>query len=226
MRLRNTSTKGLLRSCWIALSIGAAACHAWVWNPAAAAAEIRVAASSGADADAAHLTAYRPTQPPRSFGDTCARHPWACSNGTSPARFSEDALLSLARQVNNEVNRTIHGRPDLETYGQVDYWSLPVNGEGDCEDYAMLKKRELLKAGVPPEQLLLATVLTQRSAPHAVLVLRLNSGDYVLDNLRQRLLTWRRTGFTFLKMQDPSQLDRWNMILLGPLAKRTPALDG
>ena len=55
---------------------------------------------------------------------------------------------------------------------------------------------------------------------HAVLVLRSASGDYVLDNLTDAVRPWAETGYTFLKMQDPAHGERWNLILLGPRARR------
>jgi len=44
---------------------------------------------------------------------------------------------------------------DLENWGVVERWSHPDDGYGDCEDYALLKRRMLIEAGWPREALLL-----------------------------------------------------------------------
>ena len=51
---------------------------------------------------------------------------------------------------------------------------------------------------------------------HGVLVLRTDDGDLVLDNLRDRVLDWRRTGYRFLRMQDPRHPRGWITVLAGP----------
>jgi len=40
----------------------------------------------------------------------------------------------------------------------VERWSYPDDGYGDCEDYALLKRRMLIEAGWPREALLLTLV--------------------------------------------------------------------
>jgi predicted transglutaminase-like cysteine proteinase len=152
----------------------------------------------------------------------CARYGWACVGDAEVAEDVDDkALLALGRRINQSVNGQIDPAADNVVYGRDDYWSLPEDGRGDCEDYALLKKRELLAAGVSGERLLLAVVLTGRAEPHTVLVLRAPGGDYILDNLRGRVLRWDKTGYTFLKMQEPTSPGDWNAILLGPHASRS-----
>jgi predicted transglutaminase-like cysteine proteinase len=188
-------------------------------SPAAAAeAAERLLLTNSSTRSGPRLDAYAPTLPPAGFSDVCRRYAWACIS--SSASISEDELLTLARLINRNVNRKIQAALDQAIYGVKDYWTLPESGIGDCEDYALMKKRELLLAGVPGDRLLLATALTAASAPHTVLVLRAASADYVLDNLRGRVLEWRKTSYTFLKMQDPIRANRWNLILLGPKAVR------
>ncbi len=86
---------------------------------------------------------------------------------------------------------------------------------GDCEDYALYKKRELIRLGIPPEQLLIAAVLDKQRRIHAVLVVRTGSQDLVLDNLTSRIVPWNRTGYTFLRLQDPDQPSRWVAVYAG-----------
>ncbi|SPH18747.1 hypothetical protein DEA8626_02290 [Defluviimonas aquaemixtae] len=127
--------------------------------------------------------------------------------------------MTLARDVNRAVNRKVREVSDLRQYGNDDVWALPTAKGGDCEDFALLKKKELIQRGVAPQNLLIATVLDRRGGPHAVLVLRTSHGDFVLDNLDSRILSWRQTGYTFLRMQDPSNPRRWNAVFSGGLIK-------
>ena len=92
---------------------------------------------------------------------------------------------------------------DLQQYGIAERWTLPTKGKGDCEDYALYKKYELTRAGFPAEQLLIATLLDLNRASHAVLVVRTGANDLVLDNLTNKIVPWHKTGYTFLRMQDP-----------------------
>jgi predicted transglutaminase-like cysteine proteinase len=43
-----------------------------------------------------------------------------------------------------------------------------------------------------------------------VLVLRLDEGDYVLDNLTNEILPWNATGYAFLRIQSPSAPGNWH----------------
>ena len=57
---------------------------------------------------------------------------------------------------------------------------------------------------------------------HAVLVVRTHKGDVVLDNMTSRILPWKRTGYAFLKMQNPEQPAKWDAIWAGGvLSKRS-----
>ena len=48
-----------------------------------------------------------------------------------------------------------------------------------------------------------------------MLVVRTDTGDFVLDNLTDRVLDWRKTGYTFLRMQNPQAPNRWSAVLAG-----------
>jgi len=86
----------------------------------------------------------------------------------------------------------------------------------------LLKKKKLIQKGVASKNLLIATVLDLNRYSHAVLVLRTQKGDYVLDSLRSGVIPWTSTGYTFLKMQNPKSMYNWNAILAGGLIKDLP----
>lgn len=151
---------------------------------------------------------------PEGFAGVCARYTWACAQ-SGRGTPSAGAAIAVAQRVNSSVNRTTREIADSVQYGREEYWALPTGRGGDCEDFALAKKRDLIGQGIAPERLLIATVLDRARKPHAVLVLRTDAGDFVLDNLTDRILGWRETGYTFLRMQNPDAPGRWSAILAG-----------
>lgn len=151
---------------------------------------------------------------PAGAGHLCAQYDWACAS--TGRRMAIDAsAIEVARAINSRANRTVRSISDMQQYRVAERWALPTARGGDCEDYAIYKKLELIKAGFPPEQLLIATVLDRKRQSHAVLVLRTGTQDLVLDNLTSRIVPWNKTGYTFLRMQDPRQPTRWVSVLAG-----------
>lgn len=161
-----------------------------------------------------HLEATRSADAPEGFSGVCARYGWACARSGRAGSVGPD-VLSLAEKVNAAINRQTREVSDESQYSRKEYWALPTDRGGDCEDFALAKKQALIGNGIAPERLLIATVLDRRSNPHAVLVLRTDGGDYVLDNLTNRILGWRETGYTFLRMQNPASPGQWSAILAG-----------
>ncbi len=151
---------------------------------------------------------------PQGAMDLCHRYDWACAQGAQSALRGREASRTLAR-INRLINARVPEVTDLDQYSRAEHWALPTAHGGDCEDFALLKKRELIRAGFAPEALMIATVLDRKRRSHAVLVVRTGSGDVVLDNLDDRVLHWSETGYSFLKMQDPRNPTRWNAILKG-----------
>jgi predicted transglutaminase-like cysteine proteinase len=114
----------------------------------------------------------------------------------TPKRMSE------LRQINSHVNHTIVEVSDMDQYGREDVWTLPTSGRGDCEDFALLKRKLLLQRGWPASALLIGVGTTSSGEPHAVLVVATANGEYVLDNLTSSILPPSQTGHTFLSRQS------------------------
>ncbi|MEP2471957.1 transglutaminase-like cysteine peptidase [Roseobacter sp.] len=196
------------------------------WRTGAAAVAVLsaviLAAPTSADAgDTAFLSLQQPTPAPAGFHGLCARYDWVCAPS---ARTTLDAATArkLARDVNRKVNRQIHEIADQAQYGKEEYWSLPSRRGGDCEDFALLKKKLLVESGIASQSLLIATVLDRKLNSHAVLVFRTTAGDVVLDNLTNRILSWEKTGYTFLKLQNPKALQNWGAVLAGGIISGKP----
>ena len=152
--------------------------------------------------------------PPAGAHGICAMYDWACAKSNRTV-LVDDALMQTVRSVNSRANRSIRPVSDYNQYRVAERWSLPSARGGDCEDYALYKKRELIRAGIPAEQLLIAVVLDRKRQSHAVLILRTGTQDLVLDNMNSRILPWQKTGYTFLRVQDPRQPSRWVSVMAG-----------
>ncbi len=160
----------------------------------------------------AFLIAKKATTAPAGATQMCSTFQWACAK-TKGATPVTSAQMALVNKINLKINRQVNEVSDARQYGREEHWALPTNRGGDCEDFALLKKRELMKAGIPGQKLLIATVLDSRRQAHAVLVVRAASGDYVLDNLTNKIKHWDSTGYVFLRMQNADAPSQWSAIL-------------
>ncbi|MEE1657157.1 transglutaminase-like cysteine peptidase [Microvirga sp. CF3062] len=110
--------------------------------------------------------------------------------------------MSQLQQINSHVNSTIREVSDLEQYGREDVWALPTSGMGDCEDFAMLKRKMLIERGWPASALSISVGATAQGEAHAVLLVSTAQGQYVLDNLTSSVLSPERTGHVFYARQS------------------------
>ncbi len=127
--------------------------------------------------------------------------------------IADAALFTLLNRVNQSINMAIRPRDDIEVHGVAEFWTLPLSvegiAEGDCEDYALEKRRALIEAGVPESALFLAVGHSQATGRHAVLVVSTHSGDYVLDNMTPHILPWSQAPYVWLLRQMPGDLLAW-----------------
>lgn len=101
----------------------------------------------------------------------------------------------LIEAINFRVN-TIPYIHDDEQYGPPEYFATPremlENGQGDCEDYAILKMHLLLAAGFPPSDMYLLGGLYHYGdgevGGHAVLAIIIDGEAWILDNMRHSII--------------------------------------
>lgn len=124
-----------------------------------------------------------------------------------PLALTEDKWRTLL-DVNYTVNTTITPMTDQEIYGVEERWAYPTTA-GDCEDFVLLKRKMLMQKGFDASDLLITVVLQPNGEGHAVLTVRTDRGDYVLDNMRNKVLIWTDTEYTYLKRQDAADPGRW-----------------
>lgn len=171
----------------------------------------------GTTASAGELPVTRSISAPEGFSSACQRYGWLCS-AKAGAKFSDEQALKLLTEVNRKVNSAIRPVDDAVVYGRSNYWSLPKDGRGDCEDYAMAKTKALLDAGFPSNKMSVSVVLDRSGNNHAVLLVRLSDGEYVLDNMSGSIKPWNRTGYTYIARQKYGNKSAWEVVLAGPRA--------
>ncbi|MDH6232914.1 putative transglutaminase-like cysteine proteinase [Mesorhizobium soli] len=155
----------------------------------------------------------RTTQPIGHY-EFCIRLPEECRQLTPkqpPVELTRQ-LWAAVVDVNNAVNTEVMPRTDLENYGQEEYWAYPDNGYGDCEDYALEKRRRLMALGIPAGNLLMTVVRQPNGEGHAVLTVRTSRGEFILDNLEARVMPWADTKYTYLKRQSDQNSGVWMQI--------------
>jgi predicted transglutaminase-like cysteine proteinase len=154
-------------------------------------------------------TGGRTTQPVGHY-EFCRREPGECRQATPkqpPIQLTRKLWAAMV-DVNNRVNTMVAPETDLAIWGKEEVWSYP-DRIGDCEDYVLEKRRELMRLGVPAGNLLITVVRQPNGDGHAVLTVHTGNGDYVLDNLEPRILAWQDTDYMFLKRQSLRNSGAW-----------------
>ena len=153
-------------------------------------------------------TGGRTTQPVGHY-EFCQRDPGECAEKSSgkPIELTRNLWAAMV-DINNTVNVMVAPKTDMEIWGREEVWSYP-NKVGDCEDYVLEKRRELMKLGVPAGNLLITVVRQPNGDGHAVLTVNTTRGDYILDNLEPRVLAWTDTDYTYLKRQSAKNSGAW-----------------
>jgi predicted transglutaminase-like cysteine proteinase len=184
---------GMLRYGWLAAALTMGATHAQ------------------AASEYAFLATGEQARPPIGWVQFCADHPKECDVAPTMPRdvvLSAKAWKDLVR-INKHVNDTIKPMTDLDHYGVVEKWTYPDDGYGDCEDYVLLKRRMLIDAGWPREALLITVVRDAKGDGHAVLTVKTDRGELILDNQNPAVVPWYESGYQFVKRQSQSNPNVW-----------------
>jgi predicted transglutaminase-like cysteine proteinase len=163
-----------------------------------------------ASASEAFMTTGGLTSQPIGHYEFCKRLPEECnirSRNVMPEKMNHD-FWQLIVNVNSNDNQKIKPLTDMEIYGVEEYWAYP-DKVGDCEDYVLLKRRDLMQAGISPANLLITVVRKPDGEGHAVLTVRTDKGDFILDNLVDGVKNWSETDYTYLKRQATNNTGRW-----------------
>lgn len=112
-------------------------------------------------------------------------------------------LMRLLSNVNRYFN-SFRYEYDQVKHGQIDYWTARIDkfNAGDCDDYALSKRKRLIEEGVP-YQCMFPTICTVGNEGHLVLIVRTDVTDLLLDNIEQRVVGVDRVKYTWWFRLDP-----------------------
>jgi predicted transglutaminase-like cysteine proteinase len=157
------------------------------------------------------ITIVAPAQPPIGWLDFCIEYAPECEAKPLEARdvvLTPKAWKDLA-QINKWVNESVRPMTDMAHWGVVERWNYPDDGYGDCEDYVLLKRKMLLQAAWPRQALLITVVRDRNGDGHAVLTVKTDKGEFILDNQNPEILLWSETGYHFVKRQSQTDPNAW-----------------
>jgi predicted transglutaminase-like cysteine proteinase len=143
----------------------------------------------------------------------CMENPTECKTVPTSADITVHTQSNawLIRRINQQVNRDLKPRADRGKGGMTDQWRVGAN-EGDCEDYALEKRRRLIAAGIPANSLRIAVGRTRSGEGHAVLIVRTTRGDFVLDNRHNRVVLWPNADVRLVSIQSETNARLWMQI--------------
>jgi predicted transglutaminase-like cysteine proteinase len=151
--------------------------------------------------------------PPIGHSRFCIRYPDDCAVHAGDAD-RQSVVMDLEHwrelnRVNQDVNRGILAEVTPGN-GTTEEWTI-APPSGDCKDYAITKRHELLARGWPSRSLLLSEVVLPSGEHHLLLVVRLKDADLVLDNLNDdiRPAATTREQYTWTRIQSAQNPRFW-----------------
>jgi predicted transglutaminase-like cysteine proteinase len=156
-------------------------------------------------------------RPPIGWTQLCSTHPEDCESPPETLAIAhEQQVIPLTRdnwatlnRINSLVNDTIEQISDLDHYGVLEWWAYPDDGKGDCEDLQLLKRKLLMDAGMPRQTLMMTVVRDTHGEGHAVLMVRTDRGDMILDSRTSTIKPWQKTSYKFIKRQSHEDQNVW-----------------
>jgi len=171
------------------------------------------AAELSASSGNSHMKTLGRTSQPIGHHMYCKQYSSDCgirSKNTAPTKLTRKRWDDLV-EINTLSNTTVTPVTDMEAYNTEELWTYPTN-YGDCEDYVLMKRHMLMQRGWPASSLLITVVIQPNGEGHAVLTVRTDKADYILDNLSNKIMPWNKTPYTFVKRQSAKHSGRWSKI--------------
>ena len=174
--------------------------------------------------DARFMREFKTTTPPRGYVEFCRSHPRDCA-----AARTRPVLMKMSRSrwnelnaINSNVNHVVQPTTDLQLHGRNEVWSYPKD-YGDCEDYVLLKRKQLIQKGWPKNTLLITVLRDENNDGHAVLTVVTDMGDLILDNKVGLIRPWSDTPYTYYLRQSRSDPRKWVNLSTTDLGTRPTA---
>jgi predicted transglutaminase-like cysteine proteinase len=166
--------------------------------------------------DASFASSGGATQSPYGWLHFCRAQPAECAPAqlhTAYVALTSQAWTEL-NQINTIVNREIEPISDEDHYriheqSIFNWWTYPDDGKGNCNDYVLTKRKLLVEAGWPRSALLMTVVIDHNGGGHLILTVQTDQGDLILDNMREDIVSWDRTGYRFVKRQSARNQNEW-----------------
>ena len=110
---------------------------------------------------APRLVATRSAPALPAWTEFCEQHASECAIDLAEpeAILLDPETLEMVEAVNRHVNHAVAPRGNIDHWGKIDRWDLPTDGQGDCEDYQLLKRKLLVEAGLPRRALRMTVVI-------------------------------------------------------------------
>ena len=142
------------------------------------------------------------------YEEFCLRNPGEC-------KISEPSIIELTTKtknlildVNTAVNFEIRFVLDKIQYNKEEFWTYPISGMGDCEDFALEKRFRLTKLGIPIGALRIAIVNNKKTlTSHALLLIETTQGTYAMDRFTNQIFLWYQLPYNFEARERPD--GRW-----------------
>ena len=153
----------------------------------------------------------RTSTPPIGWTQFCETYKDVCSTKPLPPVdvVLDNKAWNALHEINNWVNHTVMPETDMDHYGMIQWWRYPDDGAGACHSYALLKRRLLMQAGWPRQALLMTIVHESDGEGHAVLTVKTDRGEFILDNLTDDILLWSKTPYRYYKRQSQDNPNVW-----------------
>lgn len=171
-----------------------------------------ILASAGTNAAALYIKVGARTQaPPIGWAQFCDTYKGVCNTKPLPPLdvVLDNKAWNGLKQVNDWVNHTIKPETDMDHYGMIQWWRYPDDGAGACHSFALLKRRMLIEDGWPRQALLITIVHESDGEGHAVLTVKTDRGEFILDNLTDNILLWSKTPYRYYKRQSQDDPNTW-----------------
>ncbi len=150
------------------------------------------------------------TSIPYGHAQFCQTRPQECTKNDNlqiAVTLTQERWQQLVN-INAKFNAEIIPVTDKELYGVEEFWTYS-NGYGDCEEYVLEKRRALMNLGWPASTLLIAVARQMSGEGHAVLMVRTDRGDLILDNQASLIKLWNETPYRYLKRQSQANSGMW-----------------
>lgn len=159
----------------------------------------------------AFIEEFDNTLAPLQFVKFCMNYGTECEAGAAERMLPPpEQAMQMLKEVNDQVNEAI-APVRKSTEPLVARWTISPFA-GDCNDYAVTKRHQLIAKGWPQSTLRLAVAITDSGQGHLVLVVRLPDGDVVLDNLSPKIQAWNLASYDWVSMQSGENPKFWMAI--------------